>query len=49
MTAIRRQIILRIHRETGKNLLELLRNSRDLDARQIAQRYVRRTPSLMPM
>lgn len=42
MTAIRRQIIRRIHRETGKSLLDILRSSRGLTAAQIAQRYLGR-------
>lgn len=42
MTAIRRQLIRRIHRETGKSLLEILRNSRGLTATEIGQRYLSR-------
>lgn len=49
MTAIRRHIIRRIHRETGKSLLEILRNSRGLSATEIGQRYLaRREPAPQP-
>lgn len=40
MTAVRRQMIRRIHRETGKTLLEIVRNSRGLTATEIAHRYL---------
>lgn len=40
MTAVRRYMIRRIHRETGRSLLEILRNSRGLTAAEIARRYV---------
>ena len=42
MTAVRRHIIRRIHRETGKSLVEILRNSRGLTATEIAYRYLSR-------
>ena len=45
MTAVRRHIIRRIHRETGKSLVEILRSSRGLTATEIACRYLSRQPA----
>lgn len=42
MTAVRRHIIRRIHRETGKSLPEILLACRSLTALEIAQRYLGR-------
>lgn len=45
MTAVRRHIIRRIHRETGKSLIEIVRSSRGLTATEIAHRYLVRHPA----
>lgn len=45
MTTLRRHIIRRIHRETGKSLLEILRTSRGLSAAEIGRRYLTRAES----
>lgn len=40
MTAIRRHMVRRIQRDTGKGLLEILRGCRGLTVLQMASRYV---------
>jgi hypothetical protein len=39
MTATRRHIIRRIHRETGRSLREIVRSCRGLTAMEIARRF----------
>ena len=43
MTTIRRYIIRRIQRETGKPLTQILRDSRGLSAAEIGRRYLAQT------
>ncbi|HUS23643.1 MAG TPA: hypothetical protein VM369_01740 [Candidatus Binatia bacterium] len=40
MTATRRHIIRKIHRETGRSLREILRGNRGLSALDIARRHL---------
>lgn len=44
MTAIRRQLIRRIQRETGKDLWQVARSCQGLSALDIARRFARPAP-----
>lgn len=40
MTAVRRHIIRRIHRETGRSLREIVRAGRGMSAAQLARQFL---------